>query len=298
MRLIEETFVVHFGTGGPRVSAYTLASSLAAVADAAKSANAVLNPGYEIEVLVEAVGAGSFKAKIRGLYQGASNLFSAENLKAVVLGVIASYVYTKTLDPGSHVQVTINTNEVVIQQGDTQIIVPRAVHDAAETIKQTPDFRDGMSRLFRALENDPDVNYVAISPTMEDVPPENRIPRQQFNRLSDVAVLDESGSRDFVETTDLQITRAILERGRKRWQFVWRGVRISAPVLDDQFYDRFFARQISIAPGDSLRVNLRVRQNRDPDTGVLLNDPNGYEVLQVLSHQARGWQQPVEFKTK
>ena len=111
-------------------------------------------------------------------------------------------------------------------------------------------------------------------------------------------MLDESGSRDFVETTDLQITRAILERGRKRWQFVWRGVRISAPVLDDQFYDRFFARQISIAPGDSLRVNLRVRQNRDPDTGVLLNDPNGYEVLQVLSHQARGWQQPVEFKTK
>lgn len=297
VRELEETFVIHFGTEGTRVNAYTLASSLVAIADAAKSANSLLNPGYEIEVLVEAVGEGSFKAKIRGLYHGAANLFSGENLKAIVLGVIASYIYSNTLDPAADVKVTINTDEVLIEQGSTRIVVPREVHESTQRVKQVPEFRDGIARLFRAMENDPEIRYVSMSPTMDDTTPAVRIPRQRFRAVSEGALLEQSDTREFVETTDLQITRAILERGRKRWQFVWRGVRISAPVTDSRFYDRFFAREVTVAPGDSLKVRLRVRQHRDVDTGIFLNDLNGYEVLEVLEHHPRGQQQSVRFQT-
>jgi hypothetical protein len=290
IRDFEESFVIHFGVEGTRVNAYTLASSLVAIADAAKSANSVLNPGYEIEVLVEAVGSGSFKAKIRALYHGSGNLFSKSDLRAIVMSVIAAYIYTHTLDPGPDVQVVVNTDEVVIEYGSKRIIVPRDVHEATQRVAQAPEFREGVSRAFQSLENDPDVHYVAISPSMEEKTPPDRIPRDQFRAISAGVLLEQAGTREFVETTDLQITRAILERGRKRWQFVWRGVRISAPVSDDRFFEKFFAREITIAPGDALRVRLRVRQLLDADTGVYVNDTNGYEVLEVLSHFPRGMQ--------
>lgn len=139
IREFEESFVIHFGVEGTRVNAYTLASSLVAIADAAKSANSVLNPGYEIEVLVEAVGSGSFKAKIRALYHGAGNLFSKSDLRAIVMSVIAAYIYTHTLDPGPDVQVVVNTDEVVIEYGSKRIIVPRAVHEATQRVAQSPE---------------------------------------------------------------------------------------------------------------------------------------------------------------
>ncbi len=99
IREFEEEFVIYFGGEPKRINAYTLASSLVSVADDVKSANSLINPGYNVEVVVEAFGEGSFKVKVRTLYNGAKNLFSKENLKAITLGVIAAYIYQHTLSP-------------------------------------------------------------------------------------------------------------------------------------------------------------------------------------------------------
>lgn len=81
----EDAFVIHFGTPTTRINAYTLATTLTNLADAAKAANSTINPGYEIEVLVETLGGGSFRAKVRTIYRGAGNLFSPQDLKTIVL---------------------------------------------------------------------------------------------------------------------------------------------------------------------------------------------------------------------
>ena len=60
----ENSFVIHFVTENRRINAYTLASTLVGLADAAKAANASVNPGHNIEIVVEALGSGSFRAKI------------------------------------------------------------------------------------------------------------------------------------------------------------------------------------------------------------------------------------------
>lgn len=52
----ESSIVLHFDTEDTRINAYTFASTLVALADAAKAANASVNPGCEIEVVVEALG--------------------------------------------------------------------------------------------------------------------------------------------------------------------------------------------------------------------------------------------------
>jgi len=290
VRRLERSFVIRFGCEGSRINAYTLATTLVAISDAAKAANSTLNPGYEIEILVEGVGDGSFKAQIRAVYHAAKNLFSKQTAREIVIAIIAAYIYEHTLGQRPDVKVIVETDEVVITQGDTRVVIPRDVHDSMQQAIRVPEFGSGVSRAFEALQNDPAITDMSLWPQMHEARPPPPIPRNDFQLLSRAAVLDQGDKREIVETTELQITRAILERGRKRWQFVWRGVRISAPVLDDLFYDRFFAHDVTIAPGDVLRVRLRVRQSRDPDTGIYLNDINGYEVEEVLEHRPKARQ--------
>jgi hypothetical protein len=66
---------------------------------------------------------------------------------------------------------------------------------------------------------------------------------------------------------------------------MWRGVKIAAPVLDGAFYEQFFAHNITIAPGDELKVKLAIKQTRDVRSGIYTNV--GYEVIEVYKHVPR-----------
>jgi hypothetical protein len=43
--------------------------------------------------------------------------------------------------------------------------------------------------------------------------------------------------------------------------------------------------RIKIAPGESLLVKMRIKQNRHPDFGIFITD--SYEILEVLKHIPR-----------
>lgn len=278
----EESFVVHFGVDGRQINAYTLASTLVGIADAARAANATLNPGYDIEVVVEALGGGSFRAKLKSVYRGASNLFSKQALQAIVFGVIANFVYQHTLAPDTKVTVTVAAEEVVVEQGDTRIVVPRRVHEATQAIQKQPEFVAGMREAVEAIEGDTTVRSLGFSATL-DTPPDLTVLREEFARLPTVTEAPENETRDLPpQEADVQILRAILEKSRRRWEFVWNGTRFPAPVVDETFFADFAAHKIRIAPGDHLKVVLRIKQRRIPGVGIFVNE--SYEVLQVLEH--------------
>jgi hypothetical protein len=282
----EESFVIHFGTQLPRINAYTLASTLVALANAAKVANASTNPGLEIEIVVEALGPGSFKAVIRALYSQAGNLFTVPNVVGgIALNIIASYIFQVTLAPDQNVKVIVNTDEVVIEQGDKKVVVPRAVHDAMKEAEKAPEFRQGVAEAFEAVDRDGSVISLGISSSIADREPTLKVPREAFpHAIKTAADVRRDEVKDVVEIADLQIMRAIFERKRRRWEFAWRGIRISAPITDDGFNQQFLARKIPLHPGDGLQVHLKVRRYKDPVSGVMVNDPNGYEVVKVLKY--------------
>ena len=284
----QDQFVIHFGGDFHRINAYTLASALVGIADAAKAANAVLNPGYDIEIVVEALGEGSFRTKVRALYRGAGNLFSEQTLKAIVLAVIANFVYEHTLAPDRSVTVVVSDQEVVIEQGDTRVVGPRAVYDAKQDVEDVPEFREGVCRAVKAAEEDDAISSLGFAPKDDTSEPPIQIPRSSFPLISEPTPTSPSDYREVDEVTHVRIVRAILERSRRRWEFVWHGVRIAAPVLHAEFYDDFFAHRITIAPGDALEVRLRMKQRLNRDIGVYITDT--YEVVEVLRHIPRSEQ--------
>ena len=280
-------FVIHFDTEGERINAYTLASTLVGIADAAKAANSNINFGYDIEIVVEAIGPGSFRAMLRAIYKQSGNLFSGDSLRTIVLGLITTFIYEKAFSVDHQIKIEVSTNEVVIENGKDKVIIPRNVYDATRLAEKNPQFARAMGKTFESIAADDNVKGLGFVPKMDSPPPEVVIPQKTMREL-EVVVANDPETRVVQEQCDLQIVKAILERSSRKWEFMWRGVKISAPVLDAKFYEQFFAHDITIAPGDELSVRLAIKQSREPRTGIYTNV--GYEVLEVYKH-VKGMQQ-------
>ena len=280
----EDGLVIHFATEDSRINAYTLASTLINLADAAKAANSAINPGYNIEVVVEAIGPGSFRAQIKAIYSAARNLFSNEALRTIILGMVSSFIYERMLSTHQDVKVLVQTNEVVIENGNERIIVPRKVYDATRIVADNPQFTGAIGRAMESVSRDESVQGLGFVPQMNSPEPPMLVRREIFDRIAPI-VHEEGNTRVIEENCNLQIVKAILERSRRKWEFRWRGVKISAPVTDQRFYTEFFAHHITIAPGDELKAILVIKQAKDQETGIYANV--GYEVVKVFEHIPR-----------
>jgi hypothetical protein len=109
-------FVLYFDTPEPRVNAYAFASTIVALADAAKAAGRTLNSAVDIEVVVEALGHGSFRAKVSAIVRESGLFVKQQLISGLIIGVMSSYIYDHTLAKRDKIEVKVDQNEVVITQ--------------------------------------------------------------------------------------------------------------------------------------------------------------------------------------
>lgn len=271
--------VLHFGSDRHSINAYTLASSLVAIADSFKSANSEINPGFEIEVSVDSFSSGSFRVSVITAYKSSKDLFSKEDVKQIVIGVIAGFIVVMIWG-GEEPNISIDDNQVIIQHDDQKIIVPKSVYEAQRRVAKSKKFRESISKTFEALYNDQDINSFGFSKSQQEEETDFKIKRKNFLALLEQG-REEADRRVIFEHVELQITKAILDRSKKKWGFVWNGLKISAMVTDEKFHDNFIAHEITIAPGDILEVNLKINQKLDENSKIFLNEY--YEVVEVYN---------------
>ena len=277
---LSEGFALYFETPEQRINAYALASTLVALADAAKAANRRLNDGTELEIVVEALGGGSFRVRITALIRE-SGLFVKQAVPTIVLAVLANYIYDHTLAKKDPIQIQVLTDEVIVTQGDDRVIVSRQVHEATQVVSSDPDFTRHVDRMLGSVTIDDRVTGFGLSATVTGPPPEIMLPRELLE-IRDSIPDEEAKTRIVEEDCDLQIVKAILERSKRKWEFKWRGVTIAAPITDPNFYTDFSSHSITIAPGDEFQARLAIKQKRDDFSGIYTN--TSYEVITVYRH--------------
>ena len=137
----EDTIVVHFGGSAGSIDAYTLANALTGFADTAYAVNATIDPGHDIEIVIEATGPGSYRTVIRRVkkhYKGVLSGIAA----TIFWNVVSNAIYDAALkgaDPKP--QITINSNEVVIKHGNDTIIVREASTTLPRMQRRIPPYR-------------------------------------------------------------------------------------------------------------------------------------------------------------
>ena len=283
--------VIHFGGALTSVDAYTFANSLVAFADTVRSVNAVINPRQNIEVRLEAIGPGSFRAVVKRVASGLGGFFS-RGAEAVFWGVIGALIYEQIVKDDVESKIVVNTDEVVIHRGGDRIIIPRAVYDQMPNVRSNPEVMKNLNRTFQVIEQDAAIENFGLTPRLHDTEPLVQIPRSDFPQLStSPAVVDgDARRRQRTETARLVILKAWLMPGNRKWSFEWNGVPISAPIKDEAFFEKLETREYLIGQGDALDVRLSYQQDFDESLGVYVNDPQTFEVSEVIAPIARARQ--------
>ena len=288
---LQNGFVLYFQTSETIINAYALASTLVNLADAAKAAGRTLDSAAEIEIVVEAISSGSFKAKISAIARVSGIFMAQQVVLPLVMGVLSSYIYEHTLGKQESPTTIINDDEVTIKSGDNIIVVPRNVHDAAQRVAADPAFTKSMDRMVSGVLIDERVTGFGLAPDIDSPPPAVVLRRELLN-IRDVEPDSEEKTRTVEEDCDLYIVKAIMERSKRKWEFKWRGVAISAPIKDPNFYDDFARHDFTIAPGDEFQVKTAIHQKRDDVSGIFTN--TSYEVLTVYRHVSRPRPRSIE----
>lgn len=273
-----ERVVVRFGTPTHSISAYTLSTALVGFADAIRAAHRLTSIGSEVDVVVDVLREGSFEAVIRAVVRPIGNLFSAENAKSIGLALVSSYIFANSCLSEEKPTYVINGDVTFVKNHGGVLIVDNAVILAEQQVSRSSQFLEAINRFVSAIEHDESITEVSISTRPDDPIPPLPIPRREIAHLSR-PVKEEGEVRKISERTTLLVSKPVLARGRRKWEFVWRGIRVGAPILDDVFLSRFAAREYHLAPGDALDVDLRITQERHPVTRAFLN--TAYEVVRV-----------------
>ena len=286
-----DTIVVHYGGELSSINVYTLAQSLVGFADAARAISSVIDPGHEIEILIEATGPGSFRALVRRISKPAvlGGLF-ASVVGSIFWNVVSNVIYDKYVKQETPPIIIVNTNEVIVKNGDQTIVVPRKVYEAAENAKKDPEVERCIRKTIEPLQKDPKVTGFGLTTSLEAPQVPLYIPREEFPRLTRVSVTPDvttATQRSNTARARFVILKAWLTQAKRKWLFEWNGVPISAPIRDTQFLEDLTKRKYLIGSGDALDVEVSFIQNYDPHLKVFVNDPNSFVITKVLAHIAR-----------
>ncbi|MEQ9815593.1 MAG: hypothetical protein RLO50_22665, partial [Azospirillaceae bacterium] len=282
----DEGFVLHFGGRMHEVDVLTFGNALVSFAEAIRAVNQEVNPGYSLEIAIEAVGPGSFRARLKTAKKSLRNLFSAATARDIVLALFATFLWEKVISPDTPPTIIVNADAVIIEHGDDRIIVPKEAFEHREKVEKSLAVNRHVARSMEVLEKDAAVTSLGIARGMRDPQPIIEIPRESFSTIRQNAVpRPEEGRRCQDHDAVLTVHKAVFERSARKWEFVWNGFRISAPIVDQTFFDRLESRDVSLRQGDAFKATLRVQQIQDPLSGTWLNE--SYEVIEVGELVAR-----------
>lgn len=281
----QDTIVLHFGGPEGTIDAYTLADALIGFADTAYAVSATIDPGQEIEIIVESTGPGSYRTVLRKLKKGFTGGVLSGIAGTILWNVVSNVIYDATLkgaDPKP--QIIINTTEVIIKHGNDTIIVSRLVHDATENAKKSSAVQKGLKKTFDSLDADPRVTEFGITGSISDPRPLIAIPRSEFPLVvAPIVDLEEQPlERIRKERARLVILKAWLNHSKRKWSFEWNGVPLSAPIADKKFLDQLDRREHLLGSGDALDVEITYNQKSDVALGIYVNDPGSFVVSRVI----------------
>ena len=259
-----------------------------------REVNRSINPTTNIDIKVSATGEGSLDAF---LSLASSVPPGALDFTSAVLGGIASVVTITAgiynlrkhfAEKGKPAEATQNSNnEVLITHGDGKTtVVERVVYNISIG---NAVVSDALDNTFRSLSKNE-----SIVTGLEMYKGDSKlfsVPNSLFSRMAIVQNADNETVRKVVEQNEvLGVIRVILQQSAtRRWEFVYRGTKISANIADTGFLDVLMNHSFSI--GDELVVDLETTQAIDEKSGLWLN--KSFTVTKVHQHRPRPSTEPM-----
>lgn len=278
-------FVLHFGGRPNEVDTYTFAHALVAFSDAFREINSQANPHLNIELRLEAVGPGSFRGKVKGVSKGIANALKWGATNAV-FPLLMAFIYDHYVDDDTF-EIEVTEEYVVIQQGRDRIIVPREAYNTSRSLPSPERVHEQINRAIDAVDDDPSVESFGLTSHLNDEKPMVDLPRENWGIIRGYRErrTETDTERRVSEEAALSIIKIVFSKSRRKWEFVWRGVKVSAFIEDPIFMADLMQGKYKVGNGDSIRCVLNIDQKWSDEHQVWLN--TGYSVEKVLEFAPR-----------
>lgn len=288
-----EEILLYFDISTEGLHAQTFGNALLAFDELYRAINAVINPGVEVEIEFIRSDQGSVRAVLKALKKDANDLIE-KPLSLIVLPFLIAILVTWLMD--QKVSITVNDDSYVVEHGHEQIVLPRDAQQKAERAESDTAVRRSARNFFAICEADPSVKSVDFrsprAPTQENIP----VDREKFQIIREMSnlvfsELEKTRTQNYYRQTVVLLT-AVLEKSKRKWQFLWSGQKIWADITDPDFFTKLATHEYEFGQGDQLLVDLVADQELNQVVGAYQN--RAYHIVKVHSH-TKGPKQPSMF---
>lgn len=280
----QETLTVKFDGQEHQVDVQTFAYSVLNFATVIKEANKKVT-GSPIEINIKAPEKGSVVVDLITKVVQDPTLINGLSTGADVVTVVAGLYGVHKFISGRKIKETKKENgdiKIHLEDGSTMTVAEK-VYNIYTT---TPAIPNGISQHFSALSDDPAVAKFEVISKNEKI---IQVDKEDYDRLAIKQQIDTENSRKLVESAELHIYKVVFDKTDRKWEFYYKGNRISANITDENFFKMIDGGE-PFAKGDQLRVDLQINQVLDESVGIYVNQ--SYQVIKVNEHIKRS--QPTE----
>lgn len=173
---------------------------------------------------------------------------------------------------------------MVISQGGDRTIIPRDAYEASQSLPAPERVHEQMNRAIDAVEDDPSVQSFGIAIELDDEEPVLDLKETEWAniRKNRTSAVDGAKKRVEHEEVTLSILKVVFSSKRRKWEFVWRGVKVSAYIDDPIFIANLMSGSQKVGSGDAVKAILDIGQEWDKKDKVWLN--TSYAISKVIEY--------------
>ena len=284
-------FKIKFDGELHQVSANVLISSLIGVSTILQEANNEINRDTVVDIKIKALAEGSFEVHWIYAFVGTtviplmpSIITTGSDLLTILTGVLDLKKHLKGEKPG---QVTEISGGVEISNTRGNVIV---VNKPTYNLYQRVGVQDALSKTFSSLESDPMISSFEVLDESGGVLHKSQ--REDFGGMAQRDAVLEEGTRIITEIATLHIFKLVFD-SRHKWEFYYKGNRISAFIADEAFFERVDSGE-EFSKGDQLVVELEIEQTFDNTVNTYVN--RSFRINNVREHIPRAQQESLELE--
>lgn len=284
--LEQATFKLKFEGEVGEIDASVFASSLTNIITILEESNQQIAPQRRLNIKVRSLEAGSFivgmTVESQPLIQTVLELVKPETVAGVVSLLVGIFKVRKALkgEKPTVIENDANNYQLTTKNGNNVIIDKRTYN----IYKDNRQIARATNNMFGDLSGDPNVAGLEILDERDRSLFEAG--RTEFLGMS----LDVSEEEQKIKIKAIKATVNIFKLvwdERYKWEFLYEGRKISAPITDEGFFKLIHAGE-QFAEGDSLEVNLEIEQIFDEKANGFVD--RAFTVTKVLKHIPRAAQ--------
>lgn len=295
MRIQKEDIQISYGSPYSKIEANLLLTSLFHNITIIEEINRELGNEYKLNINIKAFKEGSFEVhlEVLGGLITAISAIGTDNISMYLSNIIN--IFRELLElkrilkgekPDKIEELDEDKFKITNSDGFSITVNKNTYHIYADNLT----VNQAINENFELLSEYSDIKEFQIKKKGNTI---FTATRDEFQNLAENNKLLEDKEIKFKDEFDvhLVIVKLVLDGNRKRkWEFLYNGIKISAKILDQDFFDRIDRREEGFLQGDILVCDLRIEQSFNKKLEVWENTGN-YFILKVKKHISKGFNQ-------